>query len=257
MGVQWGKLVADLSQVDRAASDGFDFVQPGSDLVSTLVDDQFLARRGSRRSGRIPFVVCEVPLPSDVRVTQKGFNLYVWTEHLKNLMHRIAEQGCRKLVWSNGRARVLPPEGEVSAFKEQVLQFLFMLCELAGSYEITVLVEPLGSRRTNFLNTMTELRDFFPRVGKQNLSALISLRELGSIGLSLTDLPRYRELIGHVQMENPLTVGGPRICPRPNDGHDYRPFVAGLKAIGYSEGISLPFDADQVALAYCRQLWAE
>jgi hypothetical protein len=257
MGVQWGKLVNDLSQADQAASDGFDFVQPGSDLVSRLVDEQFLAQWGGGRERPIPFTVCEVPLPSNVRVTQAGFNLYVWTEHLKNVMSRMAALGCRKLVWSNGRARVLPPEGEVSVFKEQVLQFLFMLCELAGRYEMRVLVEPLGPRRTNFLNTMAEMGEFLARVGKQNLSALISLRELEPLGLSLGDLPRYRELIDHVQMENPRFIEGPRICPKPDDGLDYHPFVAALKGIGYSEQISLPLDADEATLAYCHRLWAE
>lgn len=90
-----------------------------------------------------------MPLPADVRVTQKGFNIYVWMEHLKAAVHRMAELGCRKLVWSDGRARVLPVEGATAGFKEQVLQFLYMLCGVAANFDMTVLIEPLGPRRTN------------------------------------------------------------------------------------------------------------
>lgn len=36
MGVHWGKMVTDLSQVEQAAFDGFDFVQPVKDLVVNL-----------------------------------------------------------------------------------------------------------------------------------------------------------------------------------------------------------------------------
>jgi hypothetical protein len=255
MGVQWGKMVTDLSQVEQAASDGFDFVQPVKDLVVNLGKEQVLQQKAHIHNGGMPFRVCAVPLPSDVRVTQKGFNIYVWMENLKVKVHRMAELGCRRLVWSDGRARVLPVEGANAGSKEQVLQFLYMLCGVAANFDMTVLIEPLGPRRTNFLNTMRETGEFLSLVRMENISALISLRELEQIGLSALNLAAYRELIGHVQMDNPRSYDGARICPRPKDGYKYRPFVQALKDMGYSADISLPEDADAGALEYCRGLW--
>ena len=257
MGVQWGRVAADLSQADRAAADGFDFVHAAPDLVSGLDDGEVVRQQGRLRDGGLPFTVCDVPLPAGVRVTERGFNLYVWTEHVKRALHRMADLGCRKIAWSDGRARVLPVEGEVAGPKEQALQFLFMLCEAAGSFGMTVLVEPLGPRRTNFLNSMSEIGAFLPQVGKDNLSSMVSLRELEAIGLTPVQLPFHRQLIGHVQIENPGPVGGERHCPRPNDGHDYRPFLKALKGLGYADTITLPADADAAGLAYCRRLWTE
>ena len=255
MGVQWGKMVTDLSQVERAASDGFDFVQPVKDLVVNLSMEQVLQQKAHIHNGGMPFKVCSVPLPVDVRVTQKGFNIYVWMEHLKVTVHRMAELGCRRLVWSDGRARVLPVDGATAESKEQVLQFLYMLCGVAANFDMTVLIEPLGPRRTNFLNTMKETEDFLPLVRMENISALISLRELEQIGLSTSDLADYKQLIDHVQVDNPRSYDGARICPRPNDGYKYRPFLQALKDAGYSADISLPEDADTGGLEYCRGLW--
>ena len=246
MALSWGKSATDLSQVDQAVADGFDFVQPTGDFAGSLTEQV---------AAGLPFQVCALPLPSDVRVTQRGFNLYVWTEHLNKALRRLARLGCRKLAWSDGRARVLPVEGERAGLKEQVLQFLFMLCEMAAGFDLTVLVEPLGPRRTNFLNSMEEVREFLPRVRKENLSSLISLRELAPLGLAPADLARYGALIDHVQLENPRQAYGARTCPRPNDGYDYGPFLRALKAMGYSGGICLPEDADAEGLAYCRGLW--
>jgi hypothetical protein len=59
-----------------------------------------------------------VPLSEDVRITQRG------------------------------RARVLPGEGELATLQEQLLQFLYMLCEVAAGSGLSVLVEPLDPRRT-------------------------------------------------------------------------------------------------------------
>jgi hypothetical protein len=122
---------------------------------------------------------------------------------------------------------------------------------------MTVLVEPLGPRRTNFLNSMKETRDFLSRVREENLSCLISLRELEKIGLSLSGLSDYQQLIDHVQLDNPRSYDGARICPRPNDGYPYGPFLRVLKDLGYSADISLPEDADAGGLEYCRALWNE
>lgn len=255
MGVQWGKMVSDLAQADRASRDGFEFVQAAPELLPGMDDDEASRRKERLRAGGLPFAVCGVPLPGGVRVTQQGFNLYVWTEHVRRSLHRMADLGCRKVVWSDGRARLLPVEGDVAGLKEQALQFLFMLCEAADALGIAVLVEPLGSRRTNFLNSIEEVGGFLPRVGKENLSSMVSLREMEPIGLTPARLPQHRRLIGHVQVENPRFGEGARRCPRPGDGYDYRPFFGALKAAGYTGSISLPDDADAAGLAYCRRLW--
>jgi hypothetical protein len=255
MDVRWGKIVSDPAQAERAAAEGFDFVQPAGEPSGEETGGPN-RRRISNRTGRpLPSEVCAVPLPADVRVTEKGFNLYVWIEHVKSLIPRLAGLGCRKLIWSDGRARVLPVEGETAILKEQVMQFLYLLCDLAGHFGMKVLVEPLGPRRTNFLNSMQEVSEFLPRVGRENLSSMISLRELEPIGLSLPDLAGYARWIEHVQLENPQALTGERVCPRPGNGYDYRPFMIALKGIGYRGGISLPGDADAAGLAYCRGLW--
>jgi sugar phosphate isomerase/epimerase len=231
-------------------------VQPVKDLILNLSKEQVRQHKAHINSGGMSFQVGAVPLPADVRVTQKGFNIYVWMEHLKVAVHHMAELGCRKLVWSDGRARLLPVEGATAEYKEQVLQFLYMLTGVAANFDMSVLVEPLGPRRTNFLNTMKETQDFLSRLGMENISALISLRELEPIGLSLSNLAGYKQLIDHVQMDNPRSYDGARICPRQNDGCEYAAFVQALKAAGYSAGISLPEDADAGGLEYCRGLWS-
>lgn len=255
MNIRWGKLVNDPSEAAVAATEGFDFVQPAGSLVADMSAGRREAEKSRIASGGLPFTACAVPLPPDARVTERGFNLYAWTEYLKEMTRLMAGLGCRKLLWSGGRARVLPVEGGVSDLKEQLMQFLFMLCEVAESFGITVLIEPLGMRRTNYLNTMTEIGDLLERVGKDNLSSMISLRELEQINLPIAMLGEYRSVIRYVQMENPKAQEGPRLCPRPSDGFDYLPFLRALKNIGYDGEVGLPADADSDGLAFCRGQW--
>lgn len=261
MSIHWGKMISSPTvrvgpeELEEIVAEGFDRVQPEVGSIMDLTNEEIRAlKERMTRIGLIP-EVWSAPLPAGAYVTQRGFNIYAWTEYLKKAVHRIADLGCTKLAWSDGRARVLPLEGDLSGIKEQVLQFLYLLCEIADNNGITILVEPLGPRRTNFLNKMEEIRDFLPLVGKDNISSLISFRELSKIDLEAKALQKHRSLISHVQMENPTEEGGPRQPPLPNDGIDYKSFLEGLWSFKYDGLITLPETAGRDSLEFCRSLW--
>lgn len=255
MNIQWGKMVSGLNQVEEAVSSGFDFVQPVNDFIIHLSDNQIREQKSRIGNSGVPFKVCILPLPPEVRVSEKGFNIYVWIDFLKHAMQKMAELGCRTLIWNNGRARLLPVEGNTNDMKEQVRQFLFLLCGVANDFDMRVLVEPLGPRRTNFLNGIDETRDFLSRIDVDNLYSMISMREFDLISGSPADIAGYGALIHHLQLENPRIYEGERVCPRRDDGFSYLPFLMAFKDAGYDEDICLPGDADAGCLAYCRELW--
>lgn len=257
MSIRWGKAVDDPAGVEAAVREGFTNIQLTVDAVMGLSEEQYVLFRDELRRSSIIVEVCTSPLPPEVYVTEMGFNLYAWTEYLKKAIRRIADLGCTKLAWSDGRSRVLPWEGDISGVKEQVLQFLFMLCDVCDNYGIIVLVEPLGPRRTNFLNSMQEVCDFIARVGKTNLNSMISYRELAEMGMGIETLHGFAQSIDHVQFENPLHISGKRLPPLPDDGQQYSQFLGALKKMGYAGTIHLPAAAEAVSLKYCEQLWQE
>ena len=257
MSVRWAKLLTRLTDLESAARDGFQTVQLNANDFVDLDENGFDKLRSTFGSTGLSAEVCSVPLPPEVRVTEKGFNIYAWTEHVKKGIRMASALGCRELVWSEGRARVLPWEGDISGLKEQLLQFLWILCDICGQYGIRLLIEPLGPRRTNFLNSMEETSDFIRMVNKDNLAALISLRELAEIKLDDAGIQRFSHLIAHVHLEDPQLTEGPRVGPLPEDGYDYRPFLRALRGVNYAGIITLPSDSTAASLAYCQKLWNE
>jgi sugar phosphate isomerase/epimerase len=257
MSVQWGKLVNNQVDIIKAALDGFDCIEITIDYVMNNSDEQFILQKNLILQNNLIPKICSSVLPRNVLITEKGFNLYVWMEYLKKAIHRLSELGCQTLVWSDGRARVLPWEGDTSEKKEQVLQFLHMLCELSRNWGITVLIEPLSPRRTNYLNSMKEIDEFLPLVRKDNLYSMISLRELTEIDLPPESFLKYPHLIKHVHMENPLHMSGKRVAPRSGDEYDYSSFLSALQSINYDAVITLPEDADSESLQYCRKIWPD
>lgn len=254
MNIRWSKTINDSAGVVKAASEGFSCVELTVDQIMNINEEQFSLEKNLFLQYNLVPEVCASILPTDVLVTEKGFNLYAWTEYLKKAIHRLSELGCRKMVWNNGRARVLPLEGDISEMKAQLRQFLHMLCEISGNHDITILIEPLGARRTNFLNSMEEVNKFIPLIPDDNLSSLISLRELAEIGLMPENLTDYSHLIKHVYLENPAYPFGKRIPPRPDDAYDYGSFLSALSKIHFEGVINLPEDADSETLQYCQTL---
>ncbi|TFG64413.1 MAG: hypothetical protein E4H36_03085 [Spirochaetales bacterium] len=255
MSIRWGKKVTKVSQLDEAVSAGFDWVQLPLALITEAADKEFPQRKKQLLRSGIKFDVCSVDLPQDVRVTQKGFNTYIWLEYLKKAIQRITDLGCRTLSWSDGRARLLPVEGDIMGAKEQVLQFLFMLGEIAVNYGITILVEPLSPLRTNFLNSMEEIEEFLEPLGKENIMSMISTRELPEDFFSKEKLDRYKTLISLIRFEKPHVLEGTRRCPEKTDGYDYSVFVNALHGINYNGPVLLSEDAGKDGLMYCKALW--
>ena len=256
MGVRWAKRVAGSAGLEAARREGFRCVRfpvgaiMGGDEASFPREKERLLAEG------VSFEVFDSPLPDEVQVTERGFNLYSWTEYLTTALSRIAELGCKFLVWGDGRSRRLPLEGETAPLKEQFHQFLFLLCGLGERHGVTICLEPLGGRRTNFLNTPGEIVDCFSLLGKRNLALAVGLRDLYELQLDSSVLKDYGDKLAHLQIENP-TQPLAAVSPRPSDGWDYSPFFRTLRDLNYAGVVSLPQDADAAALAYCDKLLRE
>ena len=91
-----------------------------------------------------------------------------------------------------------------------------------------------------------------PRVGWLADLYHMDVNQEDSAKVALLDGP-----LQHVHICNPRG----RVCPRPQDGYDYRPFAEALKRRGYDEGVTIEAsfpegDADAKAgLEVLRSLW--
>lgn len=254
MSIRWALRTQDSIDLDTARGSGFECMQLPVEAIANLSDSEFKALRTRMDATAVALDVFEAPLPRGVQVTEQGFNTYLWTEYLGTAMRRLSELGCKLLAWGDGRSRLLPVEGDISTAKEHFYQFMFILCGMAERYGIEVCLGPLGARRTNFLNTLPELRECFSLIDKHNLSMLLSSRDLYEIALEPGTLVAGSDRISHVHLEYPRSPEG-LVPPDPADGYDYLPFLLALRRRFYKGIISLPPGSTAQSLTYCKQLW--
>lgn len=243
MSVRWGKYIPDASSIAGALKSGFDWFQLPLGFIMEMNDEQFDRFAAKAIKNNTSFDVCDLNLPDDVIITQKGFNVYVWMEYLKKAIIRMAKLGCRAVVWSNGQARMLPEESDIMGAKEQVAQFLFLLSELSAQYAIRVLVEPLSSNYTNFLNTIEETAAFIKMITVENIGISISDNELSPDSLNTENLFKYKNLIQLIRLNKNIT-------------NEYNSeLLLSLRISNYSSAIVLPENSGKNELAYCRRIW--
>ena len=201
--MKWGRNIRNVTEAGAAAAAGFQWVQLPLSLIAGLSPRELEEAGRTLKDVGADFEVCLVDLPPEVRITQKGFNLYAWLEYMKKGIRGAAELGCRTLAWCDGRARLLPVEGDTVRAKEQVMQFLFLAAEFGEKFGTRILVEPSDPRSSNFLNSLEEADAFFRRIGKENLGAVFNFGELYYPGREALDLLPFLDRVELVRLEFP------------------------------------------------------
>ena len=247
MEIRWAKRISSVYEAANAGAQGFDAVEPSLSALMELDEAGLAAFRKTLEDMKLSCEVFESILPPDVRVTERGFNIYSWTEYLRQALARASLLGCKTVVWGDGGARILPLEGEISILKEHFNQFLFMLCDIAEHYGIAVGLEPLGPRRTNFLNSLPEVMGAIDSVDKPNLAIALSSADVAEIGILDEELIRYGKFVIHAHVEKPLGQADRSL--------DSLPFLESLKKISYLGLIALPRSSDGELLRRCRESW--
>jgi len=259
MNMRWAKRVDHLSDIEQAKEQGFQIVQLPVAEIIRLDDHTFFEFKEHFLKAGLSFEVFESPLPEGVNTMERGFNIYAWIEYLKKAIRKIAELGCKTLVWGDGQARILPEEGEATVLKENFNQFLFMVAEIAEKNKMAFCLEPLGSKRTNFLNSLEEIVGVINSVGKKNLAIMIASSDITETNMRTEEIFYYRDLIGHayldslsedtVRIKNELNFHGASGSQHPI------PFLSILKKVSYKKVIALPKTADSEMLMLCKEVW--
>ena len=244
MNVRWGITASSVLNLAGVAENGFDWFNLPLSLLMEMNDEQFIKFVNNAKKNGFGFDICTLDLPQDVVITQKGFNVYVWMEYLKKAIERLTELGCRGIVWSNGQARILPEEGDVMGAKEQVAQFLFLLCELTSQHGINILVEPLGPEYTNFLNTLEETSDFLGLIAMDNIFISLSARKSPLESFEVEELEKYKDSIQLIKLN-----GDHSIEARGNEQ-----ILNNLSMSSCTPSLLLPEGADHSFLVDCKKI---
>lgn len=110
------------------------------------------------------------------------------TDHEKILkwaettFRRAERAGIRYIVFGSGKSRKVPDGFSRETAEEQFVRLCKRLGPVAARYRVTVVIEPLNSRETNLINSVSEGASIVERVNHKNIRLLCDLFHMTADG---------------------------------------------------------------------------
>lgn len=231
-------FLADYPKIQKA---GYDYAELDMPEIEALSDEEFSAVRDRIGQAGFPVLTGARILPiTEPLFFVDGFRPSSLEDYLRKTCRRSAELGIRKVILGNGKARSLA--GPEDRAKEPVfVDFLRMLGEIAGENQLELILEPLGPKYSNYINTIPEAVEMLERVGLSNVFTMADLRHMVWSRESLDHVITYRPYLHHIHVDYPLSYPE-RGYPKTGDGYDYSEFLTALKQSGYQDTMTIEAD---------------
>lgn len=218
-------FIKDYDEIKRA---GFDYAELDMPELEALSDREFAAFKAHVEDTAFPIPTGARLLPvTEPLFFVQGFQVTQLESYLRSSCKKSGELGIKTILFGNGKARWLIEEDSIQ--KEHIfISFLRMLCEIAGEHGQEVLIEPLGPKYSNYINTLPEAARVIAAANMPNLFAMADIRHFVWNKEPFEDMVQYRDIVHHVHVDYPLSYPE-RKYPNVRDGYDYAPFFNQLK----------------------------
>ena len=246
---------ATLDQMKMVQQAGFDYIElpvstigaESPELVFEHVMDEIL-------SFDIPPEVWHHLLEKDMKVVGPEVDIYRIERYLRTAFARIEELGGEVVVFGSASARTVPDGFTREEAVDQVVDFLSLAGGIAGSYGITIVIEPLGPHISNTITSFHEAAEVCKRISHPFVKVLADLYQMSEMGESTDKLIEVGQNIIHVHTSDTGRK-------RPGSGSlPHSEFIAALRKAGYDERVSVQCDFDnpllemQQSLEYLKSL---
>ena len=230
-----------IEHYESISAAGYDYAELDMPEIEALSNDAFAQFKDKTASVGLPILTGARILPIAVPTFFiDGFKPSELATYLKHSCKLAAELGIKKVILGNGKARMLPNPDSIK--NEAVfLELLRMMAEISGENDQEMILEPLGPKYSNYINTLEEAVEIVNKVNMKNLYIMADLRHMLWSKESLNDLSTYVNYVHHVHVDYPLSFPE-RGYPCATDGYDYSKFVNELIKSGYNDTLTIEAD---------------
>lgn len=228
-------FIADYKPIGQA---GYDYAELDMPEIEALNDKEFGQLKDTVAATGFPVLTGARILPITAPTFfVDGFRPNELAPYLKKSCKRSASLGIRKVILGNGKARSLQSPEDIG--KETVFfDLLRMMAEIAGENGQEMILEPLGPRYSNYINTLPEAVRVIEQISMPNLFTMADLRHMVWSDEPFRDLVDYAHYIHHIHVDYPTSYPE-RKYPAASDGYAYADFLQMLTESQYDDTLTI------------------
>ena len=212
---------------------GYDQVEATVGLVAQLPDEDRKKLAEARRAGTFRLDVCNsligLPIVTDEKGTEEVH------QYLDTVFSEMSELGVKFVVFGSGRARSIPDGTDRAAGEKMLDAFLVYADALCEKYNMTLVIEPLNHRETNWVTTVSEGAAVVRRLDLPHIRLLADGFHMAVESESPAVLRENKDILLHTH----LACAPDRVYPGKTGGAYEKEFLHTLMDMGYSGTVTV------------------
>lgn len=238
-----------IGKADKVKDAGGDYIEVGvsSFLMPLKSDAEFAANLELAKASPIPIYSCNSFFPREIKLTGPERDHVKALEYAETAFRRAQMIGIKRMVLGSGKSRDYPEGYDRETGIGEFMDLLRKMGPIAARYGVVVVIEPLNSKETVFLNTVAEGVEIVKRVKHKNIQCLADFYHMMLENEGPEVLVKEKKYIYHCHVAEKEG----RAVPGTND-EDLTPYYNALKKARYKGGLSIEarwsdFDAQVVS----------
>ncbi|MCP1111160.1 sugar phosphate isomerase/epimerase family protein [Ohessyouella blattaphilus] len=230
--------IGDYQNIGEA---GYDFVELDMPEIEGLEEKEFETLREVIDSCGFPVLTGArlFPIAEPLFFTNE-FEPEEWFPYLRKVCERASKLGIKKIILGNGKARSLDAKDD----RERIngfIEFLRSIADIAAEHGQELILEPLGPKYSNYIQTIPEAVDVIKLVNRPNIFTMADLRHMLGAGEAFENIVDYLSYIHHIHVDYPKSYPE-RKYPSLADDYNYDEFISILEKSGYNDTLTIEAD---------------
>lgn len=223
----------DWLQVEQC---GYNYVEPGlaSFLKPGETDSIFEDICSRMPVVKIPCYACNSFFPSSIKLIGEEVEEQQIYEYVEKAVERAALFNIQILVLGSGKSRVIPEKYSKKKAEQQFIHIVRKMGEIAKQKNITIVIEPLQKKETNFINTVSEGLRIVKKIDHENVKLLADFYHMMLEEETPESIVKAGKYLKHCHIAEKEKRTPPGVA-----GDDFTPYLKALKQIGYKGRISI------------------
>jgi sugar phosphate isomerase/epimerase len=166
-------------------------------------------------------------------------------DYLKALVNFCGDLGGKVMTLGSPKQRSIEPPTTFEEGWKRARDVLASVAPVCGERDVTVCIEALGPKETNFINTAEQAARLADEIGHPNIDIMLDTKAMSSMPDGIVGtIGRFGRRARHFHANHPCGKGvGMPLAPGEGEPLDLKPILQALVESGFNRWVSVePFD---------------